>query len=182
MAHLAPRPTLYGLMAEFDNPTALVAAANAARLEGYRRMDAYSPIPVEELHDALGFRHTKLPMLILAGGLIGLAAGYGLQYWASVIAYPMNIGGRPLHSWPQFIPVTFETTILGAAIFAVLGMLALNGLPMPYHPVFNAPRFALASRNRFFLCIEARDPKFDREQTQRFLDSLEPRGVSEVAW
>jgi hypothetical protein len=182
MAQLAPRPTLYGLMAEFDTPTALVAAANAARLEGYRRMDAYSPIPIEELHAALGFHHTRLPLIVLIGGILGGAGGYGLQYWSQVIAYPLNIGGRPFNSWPQFIPVTFETTILGAALAAVFGMLALNGLPMPYHPVFNAPRFALASRNRFFLCIEARDPKFDREGTQRFLDGLDPRGVSEVAW
>jgi hypothetical protein len=182
MAHLEPRPTLYGLIAEFDNPTALVAAANAARLGGYRRMDAYSPIPIEELHEAIGFHHTKLPLIVLIGGLVGLAAGYGLQYWASAIAYPMNIGGRPFHSWPQFIPIAFETTILGAALAAVLGMLALNGLPMPYHPVFNAPRFALASRNRFFLVIESRDAKFDREETQAFLERLDPRGVSEVAW
>lgn len=182
MAQLAPRPTLYGLMAEFDSPTSLVAAANAARLAGYRRMDAYSPIPIEELHAALGFRHTRLPFIVLIGGIVGGLAGYGLQYWSQAIAYPLNIGGRPFHSWPSFVPVTFETTILGAALAAVLGMLALNGLPMPYHPVFNAPRFALASRNRFFLCIEARDPKFDRDGTQRFLDSLDPRGVSEVAW
>ncbi|MGH9349224.1 MAG: DUF3341 domain-containing protein [Vicinamibacterales bacterium] len=182
MAQLSPRPAVYGLMAEFDNPTALVAAAHAARLAGYRNMDAYSPIPIEELHEALGFHHTKLPMIVLAGGLIGGLAGYGLQYWSQVIAYPLNVGGRPLHSWPSFIPVTFETTILGAALAAVLGMLALNGLPMPYHPVFNAPRFALASRNRFFLCIEATDPAFDAEATHRFLESLDPRGVSEVAW
>lgn len=182
MARLSPRPTLYGLMAEFDSPTALVAAANAARIEGYRKMDAYSPIPIEELHGALGFHHTKLPMIVLIGGIVGGLGGYGLQYWSSVIEYPMNIGGRVFNSWPSFIPVTFETTILGAALAAVFGMLALNGLPMPYHPVFNAPRFALASRNRFFLCIEALDPKFDRDATQRFLDGLEPRGVSEVAW
>ena len=182
MARLSPRPTLYGLMAEFDSPTALVAAANAARIEGYRKMDAYSPIPIEELHGALGFHHTKLPMIVLIGGIVGGLGGYGLQYWSSAIAYPMNVGGRAFNSWPSFIPVTFETTILGASLAAVLGMLALNGLPMPYHPVFNAPRFALASRNRFFLCIEARDPKFDRDTTQRFLDGLEPRGVSEVAW
>jgi hypothetical protein len=182
MAQLTPAPTLYGLMAEFDTPTALVAAANAARLEGYRRMDAYSPIPIEELHAALGFRHTRLPLIVLLGGIFGGLGGYALQYWSQVIAYPLNIGGRPFNSWPQFIPVTFETTILGAALAAVFGMLALNGLPMPYHPVFNAPRFALASRNRFFFCIEARDPKFDREAPQRFLDSLGPRGVSEVAW
>ena len=182
MAKLTPRPTLYGLVAEFDNPTALVVAANAARIEGYRRIDAYSPIPIEELHEAIGFHHTKLPLIVLMGGIFGGLAGYGLQYWSAVIAYPMNIGGRPLHSWPSFIPVAFETTILGAALAAVLGMLALNGLPMPYHPIFNAPRFALASRSRFFLCIESRDPKFDRDGTQRFLESLEPRGVSEVAW
>jgi Protein of unknown function (DUF3341) len=182
MAQLTPRPTLYGLMAEFDNPSELVAAANAARLDGYRRMDAYSPIPIEELHEALGFHHTKLPLIVLIGGILGGLGGYGLQYWSQAIVYPLNIGGRPFHSWPSFIPVTFETTILGAALAAVFGMLALNGLPMPYHPVFNAPRFALASRNRFFLCIEARDPKFELETTHRFLETLNPRGVSEVAW
>jgi hypothetical protein len=182
MAQLSPRPTLYGLMAEFDNPTALVAAANAARRAGYTRMDAYSPIPIEELHEAIGFHRTKLPLIVLIGGLVGGIGGYALQYWASAIAYPLNVGGRPFHSWPQFIPIAFETTILGAALSAVLGMLALNGLPMPYHPVFNAPRFALASRNRFFLCIESRDAKFERDETQRFLEGLDPRGVSEVAW
>src|SRR5918995_6897129 len=180
MAQLAPRPTLYGLIAEFDNPTALVAAAQAARLEGYRRMDAYSPIPIEELHEALGFHHTKLPLIVLIGGILGGLAGYGLQYWTQVIAYPLNIGGRPLHSWPSFIPVTFETTILGAALAAVLGMLALNGLPMPYHPVFNAPRFALASRNRFFLCIEAKDSKFNIDGTRAFLETLGAREVTVV--
>ncbi len=182
MAQLSPRPTTYGLMAEFDTPTALVAAANAARAEGYTRMDAYSPIPIEELHHAIGFHHTKLPLIVLLGGIAGGLAGYGLQYWSSAIEYPLNIGGRPFNSWPAFIPVTFELTILGAALAAVFGMLALNGLPMPYHPVFNAPRFALASRNRFFLCIETRDPKFDRDGTHRFLEGLGPRGVSEVAW
>jgi hypothetical protein len=169
-------------MAEFDNPTELVAAAHAARRAGYKRMDAYSPIPIEELHEAIGFHHTKLPLIVLIGGIVGGLAGYGLQYWASAIEYPLNIGGRPFNSWPAFVPITFELTILGAALSAVFGMLALNGLPMPYHPVFNAPRFALASRNRFFLCIESRDPKFDREDTQRFLERLDPRGVSEVAW
>ena len=182
MAHLTPRPTLYGLMAEFDNPTELVAAAHAARRAGYKRMDAYSPIPIEELHEAIGFHHTKLPLIVLIGGIVGGLAGYGLQYWASAIEYPLNIGGRPFNSWPAFVPITFELTILGAALSAVFGMLALNGLPMPYHPVFNAPRFALASRNRFFLCIESRDAKFDRDETQRFLEGLDPRGVSEVAW
>src|SRR5262245_13322573 len=172
---------VWGLMAEFEDPTALVAAAHRARLEGYRRMDAYSPFPIEELHEALGLRHTMLPLIVLLGGLIGCAGGYGLQYWAAAVAYPLNIGGRPLHSWPAFIPITFECTILVAALAAVFGMLGLNGLPMPYHPVFNVPRFALASRNRFFLCIEARDPHFDLEKTRGFLHSLNPREVSSVA-
>jgi hypothetical protein len=172
---------IYGLMAEFDDPTSLVTATERAHHEGYRHMDAYSPYPIEELHDALGARHTKLPLIVLIGGLVGCLGGYALQYWSSVIAYPLNIGGKPLHSWPAFIPVTFECTILAAALSCVLGMLALNGLPMPYHPVFNLARFALASRNRFFLCIEAKDPKFDLEATRRFLESLEPREVSTVA-
>ena len=172
---------IYGLMAEFEDPTSLVTATERAHHEGYRHMDAYSPYPIEELHDALGARHTKLPLIVLIGGLVGCAGGYALQYWSSVIAYPLNIGGKPLHSWPAFIPVTFECTILAAALSCVLGMLALNGLPMPYHPVFNLARFALASRNRFFLCIEAKDPKFDLEATRRFLESLEPREVSTVA-
>jgi len=172
---------IYGLMAEFEDPTSLVTATERAHHEGYRHMDAYSPYPIEELHDALGARHTRLPLIVLIGGLVGCLGGYALQYWSSVIAYPLNIGGKPLHSWPAFIPVTFECTILAAALSCVLGMLALNGLPMPYHPVFNLPRFALASRNRFFLCIEAKDPKFDLEGTRRFLESLEPREVSTVA-
>ena len=172
---------LYGLMAEFDDPTSLVTATERAHHEGYRCMDAYSPFPIEELHDALGTRHTRLPLIVLIGGLVGCSGGYLLQYWSSVIAYPLNIGGKPLHSWPAFIPVTFECTILAAALSCVLGMLALNGLPMPYHPVFSVPRFALASRNRFFLCIEATDPKFDLEATRRFLETLHPREVTTVA-
>jgi hypothetical protein len=174
------RPTTYGLMAEFDNSAALVAAARSAHDEGYRKMDAYSPVPIEELHDALHMHDERLPKIVLAGGILGGMAGYGLQYWVATSAYPLNIGGRPLHSWPMFIPVTFETTILAAALSAVLGMLALNGLPQPFHPVFNVPRFALASRNRFFLCIEARDPKFEVEATKRFLESLGAREVNVV--
>ena len=136
---------IYGLMAEFDDANSLVAATEQAHHEGYRCMDAYSPFPIEELHEALGSRPTRLPLIVLIGGLCGCIGGYALQYWTSVIAYPLNIGGKPLHSWPAFIPVTFECTILGASLFAVLGMLALNGLPMPYHPVFNVARFALAT-------------------------------------
>jgi hypothetical protein len=171
----------YGLMAEFEDPTSLVTATERAHHEGYRCMDAYSPFPIEELHEALGSAPSRLPLIVLIGGLVGCIGGYALEYWSSVIAYPLNIGGKPLHSWPAFIPVTFECTILAAALSCVLGMLALNGLPMPYHPVFNLPRFALASRNRFFLCIEAKDPKFDLEATRRFLETLNPREVSAVA-
>lgn len=143
-------------------------------------MDAYTPIPIEELTEAIGFKHTKLPLIVLIGGIIGCVGGYSLQYWASVINYPLNVGGRPLHSWPSFIPVTFETTILLAALFAVFGMLALNGLPQPYHPVFNTPRFELASRNTFFLCIESSDAMFDLDKTREFLLSLDPREVTDV--
>jgi hypothetical protein len=172
---------IYGLMAEFDDPPSLVAAAERAHHAGYRCLDAYSPFPIEELHEALGSHHTRLPLIVLIGGLVGCIGGYLLQYWVSVLAYPINVGGKPFHSWPAFIPVTFECTILGAALSAVLGMLALNGLPQPYHPVFNVPRFALASRNRFFLCIEANDPQFDLESTRQFLETLNPREVTTVA-
>ena len=181
MTHADPHaPRLYGLMAEFEDPDALVAASRRAHHEGYRKLDAYTPFPIEELHEALDIHHTKVPLMVLVGGITGGLTGYGLQYWVSAIAYPLNIGGRPLHSWPSFIPVTFEMTVLFAAITAVFGMLALNKLPMPYHPVFNAPRFALATRDRFFLCIEARDPKFDLDATRRFLESFGPREVTDV--
>ena len=181
MAHEESTATLHGLMAEFDNPSALVAAAERARLAGYRRMDAYSPIPIEELSEALGLRRTRLPLAVLLGGIGGCLAGFGLEYWVSVVAYPLNIGGRPLNSWPQFVPVMFETTVMGAALTAFFGMWALNKLPQPYHPVFNVPEFVRASTDRFFLCIEATDPRFDREATWRFLEDLRPIGVSEVA-
>jgi len=172
---------IYGLMAEFDDPKQLVLAAESAHKAGYRRMDAYSPMPIEELNDALGSQHSRLPLIVFLGGLIGCIGGFLIQYWTMAVAYPLNVGGRPFNSWPAFIPVTFECTILGAALSAVFGMLALNGLPMPYHPVFNVERFALASRNRFFLCIESRDRKFDLEDTREFLKSLKPREVSDVA-
>jgi hypothetical protein len=171
---------IYGLMAEFDGPETLLDAARRSFAEGYRRMDAYSPFPVDGLAEAIGFHKTRLPLLVLIGGIVGCVGGFYLQYWASVIDYPLNIGGRPLNSWPMFIPVTFELTILVAGLTAVLGLLALNGLPMPYHPVFNVERFQFATRNRFFLCIESADPKFDPEATRRFLESCGPQGVYEV--
>src|ERR671917_659622 len=167
------RPAIYGVMAEFDNPTDVVAATRRAYEEGYRRMDAYSPYPIEALSEAVGPHKERLPLIVLIGGIIGMIGGYGLQYYVSVINYPLNVGGKPLHSWPAFIPITFETTVLGAAMAAIFGMLALNGLPEPYHPVFNTPNFALATRDRFFLMIESRDPKFDRAVTADFLRGLE---------
>jgi hypothetical protein len=171
---------VYGMLAEFDSPTDLVAAARRAYEAGYRKMDAYSPFPIEELHDAIGFHRTKLPLIVLVGGILGMIGGYGLQYWVSAINYPLNVGGRPLHSWPAFIPITFETTVLAASLSAVFGMIALNGLPLPYHPLFNVKRFAMASHDRFFLCLEATDPKFDLEQTRVFLQSLGAHDVAEV--
>ena len=176
----AGRARLYGLMAEFASPGELVAAARSAREAGYRSMDAYTPYPIHELTEALELPRTKLPLIVFVGGLLGCATGLLMQWFATAIHYPVNVAGRPLASWPSFIPVTFELTVLFAAIAAVLGMLGLNGLPMPYHPVFNAPRFALASRDRFFLCIEMTDPLFDRESTGRFLARLGARVVSEV--
>ena len=174
------RPPIHGLVAEFSDPNELVVATRHAYAAGYRHLDAYSPFPIEALAEALGVHRTRLPVLVLSGGIIGGVSGFALQYWTSVIAYPLNVGGRPFNSWPAFIPVTFECTVLVAALFAVLGMLALNGLPMPYHPLFNVPRFALASRDRFFLCIEATDPQFDYDDTWRFLSRMQPRQVSQV--
>jgi hypothetical protein len=167
-------------MAEFDTPTAIVEAARRAYAEGYRRMDTYTPFPVEGLAEELHFHRTRVPLIVLLGGLAGCLGGYFLQYWIMAVYWPVNVGGRPLNSWPMFIPVTFELTVLVAALSAVLGMLALNGLPHPYHPVFNVPRFALASQDRFFLCIEAGDPRFDRAGTRNFLESLAPQEVSDV--
>lgn len=177
---MAKRVPIYGLMAEFEHAEELVEASRRTREAGYTHIDAYTPFPIHDLPDAIGFRRTRLPVIVFIGGLVGALTGYLMQYYASVLAYPINIGGRPLHSWVAFIPVTFEMTVLFAALSAVLGMLALNGLPQPYHPAFNVPRFALASHDRFFLIIEARDPKFDRDRTREFLVGLQPHEVFDV--
>ena len=171
---------VYGLLAEFDNPTDLVVAAQKAHEQGYRKMDGYSPFPVEGLAEAMGFERDRMPLVVLVGGLLGCAGGYLMQYWINVISYPLNIGGKPYHSWPAFFVVTFEVTILCAALSALFGTLGLNGLPMPYHPLFHSPRFEFASRDRFFLCIEAADPRFELAETRRFLEGLGGHGVSEV--
>jgi len=171
---------LYGLLAEFDNPTALVYAVRRAREDGYRRLDAFTPYPIEELTEALEFRRTRIPLVIFIGGVVGCVGGYLLQYFCAAWDYPINVGGRPLNSWPAFIPVMFELTVLIAALAAVFGLLGLCGLPRPHHPLFNVDRFALASRDRFFLCIEARDAHFDRAATKGFLAGLHPREVTEV--
>ena len=174
------RCELYGLMAEFHAPEEIVKAADAVYAAGYRKVDAYTPYPMEEVLDALHLHRTHVPKLALAGGLLGMAGGWALQYWSSVVEYPMNIGGRPFNSWPAFIVPTFETTVLGAAFATVFGMLLLNGFPQPYHPVFNVASFATASRDRFFLCIESRDPKFDLEEARELLRGLGASEVSEV--
>ena len=169
----------HGVMAEFDSAQELVDAARKTMAQGFTRVEAYSPVPVEELNDIIHKTRTVLPKLVLAGGLAGMAAGFGLQYWASVIEYPMNIGGRPFASWPTFIIPSYELTILFAALTAAIGMIVLNGLPQPYHPVFNAERFSRASSDKFFLVIESTDPKFG--EAGAFLPSTGAKGVYEVA-
>jgi ActD protein len=172
---------LHGIVAEFETPDGLVKACRKAHDAGYRRIDAYSPFPIEEAAEAIGFKKTEVPMLTLIGGILGGLSGFGLQYWVHTQAYPLNVGGRPMNSWPSFIIITFEMTILFAGITSVVGMLALNGLPQPYHPIFNHPRFSAASRDRYFLCIEAADPIFEREGTRRFLQATEAIDVAEVS-
>ena len=176
----AKSPKLYGVMAQFDTPSALVAAARETYAAGYRRINGYSPFPIEELSEAIGFKRTILPLIVLIGGVLGALGGFMMQYWTEVIDYPIIVGGKPFNSWPAFIPITFECTVLGAALAAVFGMLALNKLPQPYHPVFNAPNFALATRDSFFLVIESDDPKFNQSEVREFLRSLEARDVCDV--
>ena len=174
------RDPIYGMMAEFDTPVALIEAAKRTYQAGYKRIDTYTPFPVEGLAEEIGFHRDEVPLVVLIGGMVGGLTGYLMQYWMSAVAYPLNIGGKPYHSWPAFIVITFEMTILFAGISAVFGMLALNGLPMPYHPVFNVPRFTRASRDRFFLVVFSSDVKYDPAATRQFLESLDPRSVSEV--
>jgi ActD protein len=181
-AETGGRKPVYGVIAEFEGPDQLVEAAQRAYAEGYRQLDAYTPFPVHGLADAIGHKGRRLPLYVLLGGLLGGFGAFFMQAYANVIDYPFNIGGRPFFSWPAYIPITFEATILGAVLTAVFGMLALNGLPQPYHPVFNVPNFELASRSHFFLCIEAIDPKFDAEATAKFLSSLNPQSVAEVEY
>jgi hypothetical protein len=180
MSHAQLSPPIYGILAEFDSSTDLVYATKAAYAAGYRKMDAYSPFPIEEASEALGFHKTRVPLVVLLGGLLGGLSGFGLQYWINVISYPLNIGGKPYDSWPAFIVPTFEMTILFAGLAGVFGMFALNGLPMPYHPLFNVDRFSAVTRDKFFLCVEAADPKFDLVDTQRFIESLKPVSIAEV--
>ncbi len=177
-----PLEGTYGVIAEFADPQELLNAANAAREAGYKELDAYSPFPIHGLAEAIGFHRSRLSAVVLGGGIIGGFSGFFMCWYANVIWYPLNIGGKPFNSWPAWIPITFECTILFAAFAAVFGMLALNGLPMPYHPVFNVPRFDQASRDKFFLVIQARDPKFDIDDVWKFLESLGPREVNDVPW
>ena len=176
------REGLYGVIAEFNDPQSLLDAANAVREQGYTATDAFSPFPIHGLAEAVGFHKSRLSAIVLTMGILGGVGGFFMCWYANVISYPLNIGGKPLNSWPAWIPITFECAILLAALGAVFGMLALNGLPMPYHPVFNVRRFDSASRDKFFLVIQARDPKFKLEEARSFLQTLGPREVTDVPW
>ena len=177
---LSELPAIHGAMAEFDTPEDLLSAAERAYAEGYRRMDAYAPMPVAGLAEAIGYRKNYVALAVLLGGIFGCSGGYFLLWWITVIAYPHNVGGRPLHSWPSYIPITFECMILIASLTALISMLAMNGLPKPYHPVFNVPAFDRASIDKFFLCIESSDPKFRIDDTLGFLRGTGAKEVSVV--
>lgn len=178
--HGRHHPPVYGIMAEFEGPNELVHAARRTYEAGYRRINGYSPYPIEELSEAVGFTHTSLPLIVFIGGVLGGIGGFLMQYWIEVINYPINVGGKPFNSWPAFIPITFECTVLAAAFSAVLGMLILNKLPQPYHPVFNAPNFAMATRDRFFLVVEANDPKYSHAAVVELFKSLNAQEIIEV--
>jgi hypothetical protein len=173
-------PAIHGAMGEFDTPEELLEACERAYAEGYRKMDAYAPMPVAGLAEAIGYRKNYVALAVLIGGICGVTGGYGLLWWITVIAYPHNVGGRPLHSWPSYIPITFECMILLASLTALISMLAMNGLPKPYHPVFNVAAFDRASIDKFFLCIESSDPKFHTDDTLEFLRQTGAREVSVV--
>jgi hypothetical protein len=175
------KKSFYGLIAEFDQAEDVIKAAHAVHSQGYKKVDAYSPFPIEELSEAVGAHGNILPRLVLCGGITGLIGGFFMQWYANVISYPLVIGGKPMFSWPSFIPIAYELTILCSALTTVVGMLWLNGLPLPYHPVFNEPAFENASRDKFYLCIEAEDPKFDADKTKQFLHTFNPRNITEVA-
>jgi hypothetical protein len=171
---------LYGLVAEFDDADDFLIAAGRTREEGYTRMEGYAPFPMEGMSEALGHTDTWIPKIMLVGGILGAFSGFGLLFWTTVVAYPLNIGGRPIFAWPSYIPITFEMTVLLSSLAGVVGMFLLNGLPSPYHPLFEAPNFDRATSDRFFLCVEAVDPRFDLEQTRSFLEGLRALQVSEV--
>jgi hypothetical protein len=170
----------FGLLAEFVEPDALVTAARQVYDKGYRDFEAYAPMPVAGLSEAVGFPRSRMPLVVLVGGVVGCLAGYAMQYFISVVDYPLNIGGRPLNSWPSFVPVIFEMTVLFGALAAVLGMLAMNGLPRPHHPLFGVPQFDRATQDRFFLCIRRTDPLYHQRTTRDFLQRLGARGVVDV--